>query len=317
MSIVAVAFTVALAMAVLAIAWRRLRPSQKRLERLYRRPQSRFIEVEGVRLHFLDEGPTDGPVIVVLSAHWGSFASWDDWATALSDRYRIVRIDLPGHGLTGVFPSGDYSIDNYVTLLKAAIEQLQLKRFVLVGSSFSGIVAFQYAAQENAKITALILCNSSGMPRCHSAPQPNQPPDRWLHRRVAPIYRPRGFFRWKLSMLMRRSERITEERVRLYAHMNNRVGRIAEEAARIRQYKSSDPSKVLEQIKCPTLIQWGTHSPYLTVEDANQFEKAISADHCRKIIYQNAGHLIVEDVPKELAADVRLFLDDVWLAPEK
>ena len=110
---------------------------------------------------------------------------------------------------------------------------------------------------------------------------------------------------------MKRRERITKGRVRLYAHMNNRVGRIAEETARIRQYKSTDPSVFLKEIKCPTLIQWGTHLLYLSVEDADRFAKAVSANRCRKIIYQNTDHLIVEDIPEELAADVRRFLDDI------
>ena len=70
---------------------------------------SRFLQVDGVRVHYRDEG--EGPVIVLLHANYASLLMWEPWAAALKDRFRVIRLDMTAHGLTGVDPSGDYSLE--------------------------------------------------------------------------------------------------------------------------------------------------------------------------------------------------------------
>lgn len=291
--------------------WLYLRPVSGRvLEQRYQRPASRFIDVEGTRVHVFEEGPMDGPVIVVLSAHWGSFISWDDWAAQLTDRCRVIRIDLPGHGLTGRIPGGDYSMGRYVQLLHGVIRNLTLETFALVGTSFSGIVAYQYAAQFGDQLSALILINSSGLPRdTKSGQQPNQAPPHFLYRLIQRHYRPYGFFKWKLGDLVVSQDRLTADKIRIYTDMNNRTGRIAEERSRLQLYSATDPKPVLETIRVPTLVQWSTESPYLNVKQADTFCKHLKNTKTWKIVYPNTGHLIVEDCPQVLAQDTRRFLE--------
>lgn len=286
--------------------------SARTLEQRYRRPNSRFLDIEGTRVHLLEEGPAKGPVIIALSAHWGSFATWDDWAVELTDKYKVIRVDLPGHGLTGRIPSNDYSIASYLRLLKVIIESLELEKFALVGTSFSGIIAYQYAALCGDRLTALILTNSSGFPRDTKAgPQPNQAPPHLLYRLMQKYYRPYGFFKWKLNELVVNKRRLTAEKIRTYTDMNNRTGRIAEERARLSRYTAIDPKPSLEKVSVPTLIQWSTQSLYLDVTQADKFCDYLTNTHPQKIIYANTGHLIIEDAPQQLARDTKRFLDDI------
>src|SRR4051812_18003150 len=90
---------------------------------------SRFIDVDGMQVHVRDEG--SGPAVVLLHGTSSSLHTWDGWADGLRDHYRVVRFDLPAFGLTGPSPSGDYSLDAYVTFVSHVLQRLRVPRFVL------------------------------------------------------------------------------------------------------------------------------------------------------------------------------------------
>ncbi len=287
--------------------WPRYFLSRKALEKTYARPRSRFDTVRGVRLHALDEGPADGPVVVTLPAQWTGFSQWDDWAPLMTDRYRVIRLDLPGHGLSDRMDMNDYSIDAYVRLLAAWADQIGLDRFFLVGTSFSGAVAFKYAAQAGDRLRGLILANASGMPR--GAPPPNPPPPGLILPLIWKHVRPPAFIRWKLGQVIQDQSRITPARLREYTEMNNARGRIREAAARMRDYRSGDPLPILAEITAPTLVQWATHTTYLPTVEADKFVAALVKARPRKIIYPGVGHLIIEDAPVATGRDARAIYD--------
>lgn len=300
------------AMNLPAILTHAIAPSHAMLERRYARPHSRFITVEGVRMHVLDEGPKDGPAVVVLSSQWASISQWDGWADVFRDRYRFVRIELPGQGLTGPVPSGDHSLEHYRDLMLGALDQLRVDRFVLAGSSFSGALAFRYAGEPGTRVSALILANASGLPRTPGAgAAPNAPPPSGWLRAASPYWRGRAFFRWKLSQMLRNPARITPALVREYADFNTRRGRIAEAAARAAAYRAGDPFPILAAIQAPTLIQWSTHATYLPVSDAERFSQAITGAPVAVRIYRDVGHLIIQDAPEATGRDARAFVDAV------
>jgi len=68
-----------------------------------------YRTVDGVRLRLRDTGPHDAPAVILLHGFGASLDTWEPWAQALSARFRVIRLDLPGFGLTGADPSGDYS----------------------------------------------------------------------------------------------------------------------------------------------------------------------------------------------------------------
>src|SRR5579862_7618402 len=72
----------------------------------YARPPSEFMTLaDGARIHFRDRGPKSAPAIVLVHGANASLFTWEPWAIRLSDAFRVVSIDLPGHGLTGEVPS--------------------------------------------------------------------------------------------------------------------------------------------------------------------------------------------------------------------
>src|SRR5688572_11006361 len=78
------------------------------LEARYASRASRYADLPGgLRVHYRDEGPRDAPAIILIHGFSASLHAWEPWRDRLADRYRIVTLDLPGHGLTRA--PGDYA----------------------------------------------------------------------------------------------------------------------------------------------------------------------------------------------------------------
>ena len=81
------------------------------LKEKYTYETSRFVTIDELDIHYCDEG--DGEVILLVHGTFSSLHSFDDWNEILKKQYRVIRLDLPGFGLTGPSSSYEYSIDDY------------------------------------------------------------------------------------------------------------------------------------------------------------------------------------------------------------
>ncbi|MBT6583881.1 MAG: alpha/beta hydrolase, partial [Gammaproteobacteria bacterium] len=132
----------------------------------YTNADSQFLELGDLgRVHYRDEGRRQAPPIILLHGSNASLHTFEPWVTRLKDKYRIVTIDLPGHGLTGAIPSGDYSKEAMVKVVNVLANELGLKHFVIGGNSMGGGIALRYALDHPKEIKGLVLINSSGFTR--------------------------------------------------------------------------------------------------------------------------------------------------------
>ena len=69
------------------------------LNKEFKNKNSRFIEIDGAFVHYVDEG--EGIPIILLHGTGASLHTWDLWAERLKNKYRVLRITLPGFGLVG------------------------------------------------------------------------------------------------------------------------------------------------------------------------------------------------------------------------
>jgi pimeloyl-ACP methyl ester carboxylesterase len=276
--------------ALVVLAWATSEPEIARavMENKYATPPSRFVELaDGSRIHYRDRGPRDAPVLIVLHGFAGSLFVWEPWSRSLSDRFRVVSLDLPGNGLTGPVPSGDYSQRAMTETLRAFADKLGLKRFALAGNSMGGAVAAQFAERYPERVAALILIDSSGSktntrPRFHIGYYVAHIPvvSRFVLRRFVD-----GRYRFKNMEGM--SEALT-------AH-----------------FRLRDEPYVWEHagdIKAPVLILWGGRDRLIPLAAAKAWQGAIRGS--RLIVYPRAGHVAMADAPGPSAADARAFLSE-------
>src|ERR1700761_6226443 len=115
---------------------------------------SRFVELDGIRFHYLDWGG-DGPPLVMLHGFTGHAHTWDYTARALAGQYRVLALDQRGHGDTG-WASRDGSRPMVGDAL-ASLDAQGLDRVTLMGLSMGGNVAYLFAAAHPERIERLII----------------------------------------------------------------------------------------------------------------------------------------------------------------
>ena len=132
------------------------------LKKKYTNEASEFVEVQGMQVHYRDEG--EGDVIVLLHGTGASLHTWEPWTRELKKFYRVIRLDLPAYGLTGPHPEGKYQMDNYVAFLQEFLQKKDIQKFCLGGNSFGGGVSWEYALKYPDEVEKLILVDASGYP---------------------------------------------------------------------------------------------------------------------------------------------------------
>lgn len=275
----------------------------------YADPDSKFVVLEGldgINTHYKDEG--SGPAVLLVHSSSGDLKDYDTWVATLKADYRVVRLDLPAFGLTGAVPSGNYSIDRYLTLVDALMDHLGIERFAIAGTSYGGLVAFRYAGTRTDRVTALILQNSAGVEYGGRRGTTERPRD------FSAEFTPRAVaaerFEEMLKTMINDPDQVTRELVTRKTDYANVIGRDCESFVAGMLYERGNPERVLSHVKVPALVLWGGNSNGLSVSTAHAFADAlVNSPAVEKIIYEGGGHFIHIERPKETAKDVKAFLD--------
>jgi esterase len=124
------------------------------------RPADRWVQLNGIRFHYLDWGNPQLPHVVLL--HGGALTAhtWDLAALLLRDRFHLVALDQRGHGDTEWTPEDQLDRDNAALMLedtRAFIAHLGYERLVLVGMSMGGMNAIRYAARHPERLAAVVI----------------------------------------------------------------------------------------------------------------------------------------------------------------
>ncbi|WP_191094363.1 alpha/beta fold hydrolase [Nocardia colli] len=118
------------------------------------------LTVDGQNIQVTQDGPADGPVLVLIHGLAGSTHWWDRLVPLLTDSYRVIRLDLLGHG-SSAKPGGDgYSIAAQSNRVAGVLEQLGIRQAVVVGHSTGGAVATSLAEQRPDLVRALALIDT-------------------------------------------------------------------------------------------------------------------------------------------------------------
>jgi len=113
------------------------------------------------KVSFSDKGK--GRVVVLLHGFLGSHEIWKSTIENLSKSYRVIAIDLPGHGATPCFGYA-HSMDLMAKSVKAVVDFLRLKKYVIVGHSMGGYVGLAFADLFPDNLKGLCLLHSTAYP---------------------------------------------------------------------------------------------------------------------------------------------------------
>jgi pimeloyl-ACP methyl ester carboxylesterase len=281
------------------------------IETRYASPASRFLNVDGVRIHYRDEGPVDSSQLpmVLVHANWGSLVDWDEWVDVISRDRRVVRFDMTSHGLTGTDPSGDYSLERTDWLMQQFVTGLALERFDLAGTSLGATIALRYAAAQPGKVNRLMLVSLGGMnPRSRGRTEPMELP---AVSKLLTLITPRAVSAAVLRSAYGNEELLTDEVIDRWYDMLLREGNREAQLARMSQYISGDFDAIISSVAVPTLIMWGARNRQVPVENAAELASLLtSAPWVHSIIYPDVGHAPVLEIGRQSALDALAYLED-------
>jgi pimeloyl-ACP methyl ester carboxylesterase len=318
------------------------------LKARYGEPPSRFLPMDGIEVHWRDEGPGvmqradahqappsapaaaakpsapsgtpagtppadaaaagEPPTILLLHGTASSLHTWDGWARRLSPTMRVVRLDLPGFGLTGPHPSGDYSGSATVDFLERFVDAAGMKRFAIAGSSLGGYYAWRFALRHPERVTKLILIGSVGYPippggREAIALRLARMPVVSELMRFAPIG-------WAVERSLREiyvdDAQVTPELVERYESLMLRAGNRQAMGDRARAERQPTGWQRLGELRIPTFVMWGAGDAWVPSEHAERFRADIPDS--RLVVYPRLGHLPMEEDPATTARDALSFL---------
>jgi pimeloyl-ACP methyl ester carboxylesterase len=263
---------------------------------------SKFVDVDGLSVHYRDEG--SGPPLLLLHGTGSSLHTWDAWTEELRGHFRVVRMDLPGFGLTGPNRDDDYRIGKYVEFVEAFRRKFGLESFALAGNSLGGQIAWSYAVAHPEQVRALVLLDPAGYPIEHPAlvfRLAKVPGLAWLMTRLDPGPITARTLRDAYGDPGKVTPALVEHYRRLALREGNRRAFVARTSLR-----GEDRSGDIARVRAPTLILWGKEDRLIPVAHAHRFEQAIPA--ARLIVYEGVGHVPMEEIGHRSAADADAFL---------
>ncbi len=283
----------------------------------YRTADSKFIDMDGVRIHYYDQG--QGPAILLIHGSSESLRTWDGVAAALTAHYRVVRFDVPDNGLSAADPKRRYTVEDDGVRISALMDMLGIERFAIGGSSWGGTIAYNYAINNPDRVAALVLISIPGLRPVNayfSAYRGLSKFDLWMNN----YYMPPSQVETSIRSVTANPSFLDPALIRQYQDMINQRGRPGEWRARLAQLIPAEADARaqvdLAKVTAPTLIAWGRNNPAYGPGCADDLETVlVKAPTVKKVIYDNVGHKVEREAPERLGKDMEAFMAGVSFNP--
>lgn len=274
---------------------------------------SHYVNGDGVRLHYIDEGQGETLLCVHGNPTW-SFA-WRNFVKQLSPRYRVIALDHIGCGFSDKPQDYPYILSQHIANLKRLITTLDLNRVTLIAHDWGGAIGMGAAVELPERFSRFVLCNTAAF-RSTRIPL-RIAVCRWPWLGALGVRGFNLFSRAALSMAVTHHERMSPAIQKGFlAPYDNWANRVA--VHRFVQdipLNSAHPSyetlvnveKGLGQFaRHPMLLAWGEQDWCFTPEFRKEFQLRFPRAEVFPI--EDAGHYVFEDAPERLIPRVEQFL---------
>lgn len=276
----------------------------------YASPASKFAELPGgLVVHYRDEGNPAGPTVVLVHGFAASLQAWEPWVTRLAPDYRLISLDLPGHGLTEAPKGYQASTEGHVAVVDQLTRKLGADRFVLTGNSMGGGVAWNYALAHRDRLRGLVLVDAGGWPGTgerKETPLVFKLLANPAGRAVLKSFDPRPLAERGLKDAYLDPALVTPALVDRYTDFARAPGH--KDILLTMQSRPRAPvtPQTFARIAVPTLVMTGEKDKVIPAANSHAMAKAIPG--ATLVSYPDGGHVPMEQLPDRSAADLRRFL---------
>lgn len=275
-------------------------------------PSSHFINWRGAELHYTDEGK--GDKVLMIHGFGGSLRNFSKLADLLKTNYEVIRIDLPGFGLSDapdMGPNPNY-LKMYNDYISFIIDTLHLDSVYVIGNSMGGGVAWMMAAQHPRNVRKLVLISSAGYDLGNISSRLTI----FKYKAAGDLLFGRGWPMFMSESGMKHSfadkSKVDQATWELNNHFYNREGNIQNMLAMARSHQFPD-SSYIKKVECPTLIIWGQQDSTIPVSHAEKFHRDIP--NSKVIILNPCGHTPQMERPEDVAIDFVKFAEGLDSIP--
>ena len=268
-------------------------------------------QVEGQTMAYFDNQRADQPVVLFVHGFTGDKENWLMVAPKLTRDFRLIAVDLLGHGASDKPLEGDYSVTAQARRLGALLHQLGIVRPVhVVGNSMGGLIAGYFAALFPEMTQTVTFIDNAGMPvqnafseqvrvefvegRCPLIPEKVEDLDGlealiWHKKVKAPRFLREALIEKKFP------DRAVYFSVLKAMTIDGLIG-------------FREPlMDVLPKIKAPVMIMWGKEDRVINVDVVGEMQKCIQAQ--KVVVYEQVGHVPMVEAPREAARDLKAFFE--------
>lgn len=280
----------------------------------YESAASRYVDLPGgVRMHYREEGQANAPTLLLIHGFSASVQTWEPWVERLGDEFRIVSIDLPGHGLTRAPAGYQPSIEAFRDVVYEFTQAQGLTQFALAGSSMGGNVSWEYALAHPEQVQALILVDASGWEDMRLEASEEPPVFKLLRNpTLAPLLRDLDnsrLVRQGLEASFADPSLVDDAMLARYTELARAPGHrdiLIQLSLDYRSRNHATPERLAPLANKPVLIMYGDTDRLVPPEHAQQFHDAIAGSQL--VMFEATGHIPQEERPDESATAVREFL---------
>jgi pimeloyl-ACP methyl ester carboxylesterase len=242
-----------------------------------------------------------------------SLQTWEPWVARLGGHYRIVTLDLPGHGLTRAPAGYRPTTRGYADLVDTLARRLDLGPYVVVGNSMGGAVAWEDALRHRDDVRGLVLVDAAGWPeqrRQHGdAPMIFRVLASPLGRRLLRDVDTRSMAADGLRAAYVDPARVTPALVDRYVELSRAPGHRDIRLSIVTRGPGKETRATFKTLNLPTLVMHGMDDRLIPFTDGQAFAATIPG--ARLVAYPGVGHVPMEQIPDRSAADLKAFLDSL------
>ncbi|MDF2038017.1 alpha/beta fold hydrolase [Cytobacillus oceanisediminis] len=258
---------------------------------------AKIKEVNGTAISYYDEGT--GEPLVLLHGFCGSKDYWAGVIPVLAENFRVIAVDLPGHGGSGL-PAGDPSIEKMAEVIKGAIDEMELDKISLIGHSLGGYVTLAFAEAYEDKLKSFSLVHSTASPDSEEGKKGRDAASGKIDKEGI-----ESFIDGLVPKLFAPGEKHPEE-IQMAKEIGYRTrpegAKAALKAMKLRQ----DRSHVLKITELPVLLVAGDKDQIVPPEKSF----AVEGPNIKQMTIKAAGHMSMYEAPQELAEIIRRFLKE-------
>lgn len=277
-------------------------------------------ETRSVNVHAMLWGEEDDPTIVLLHGMFSSSHTFVPWAERLVEEgYRVLAIDLPGFGLSEVYPDQLTSTRRHAAVVKALLDSLAISEAFLGGNSMGGGVSWYFASEYHGlgfTVNGVVLIDA-----VYPGMTGEEADSGWRALLSSPVGRflshmtPRFLFasalRGAYGSTIQPSEEVIDRYYRLLRGEGHREAIVSQgtEADLEGSFTGIERLLRLKEESIPVLVLWGELDSWIPVETAALFQETLELEESNVVIYDTLGHVPMEEDPARTIEAVLVFLE--------